>query len=216
MSEERLSRRKFLKRSGLIADGVGIAACGGLGYAATVQPQIQFPEDQLGGDQMNSQNVLIAYASKAGSTAEAAEKMGGILAQRGFTVDVMPVNKVQDLNAYNQVILGSAIRMGSVLPEMSKFIEANAAALTAKPYHFFVLCLTMFEDTPENLEKTKAFLNPIRALAAPSSEGLFAGTMNRKKLSLLDRLIANMVKAPEGDYRDWTAIETWTQALPLA
>ena len=83
MSEERLSRRKFLKRSGLIAAGVGIAACGGLGYAATVQPQIQFPEDQLGGDQMNSQNVLIAYASKAGSTAEAAEKMGGILAQRG-------------------------------------------------------------------------------------------------------------------------------------
>lgn len=126
-----------------------------------------------------------------------------MIAQRGLAVDVLPLDKVGDLAAYSTVILGSAVRVGMLLPEMNKFIQAHVDELKQKTFSIFIVCLTMHEDTPETLEKSQAILDPVRTLLIPTSEGLFAGTMNRKKLSILDRLIANMVKAPEGDFRNW-------------
>lgn len=165
---------------------------------------------------MNNPRVLLAYVTKAGSTAETAVRLGAVIAQRGFAVDVLPLDKVGDLAAYSTVILGSAVRMGMLLPEMTKFIQAHENELKQKTFNIFIVCMTMHEETPEALEKSQAILDPVRTLLTPASEGLFAGTMNRKKLSIADRLIANMVKVPEGDFRDWEKIEGWAQSVPCA
>ena len=56
-----------------------------------------------------SKNVLVAYASKSGATAGIAEAIGAELRAHGHDVDVLDVNRVQDLARYDVVVLGSAI-----------------------------------------------------------------------------------------------------------
>jgi len=156
--------------------------------------------------------ILITYASKAGSTAETAARMGEMLAGQNAQVDVLPVEKVGDLSAYHAVLLGSAIRMGQLLPEVVKFVEANQAALQQKAFNVFFLCMTLEKDTPENRQTVSAYLEPVRALVKPASEGMFAGVMEPKKLSLLERMMMKAMKTPVGDFRNWEQINAWAQS----
>ena len=47
----------------------------------------------------------------------------------------------------------------------------------------------------------------------PVDEGLFGGVLDYSKLPLPMRLIVKAMKKPEGDYRDWESIQTWTTNL---
>lgn len=157
-------------------------------------------------------NILVAYATKAGSTAEIAEVIGQTLCENGAVVDVRPVKEVRSLDGYRAVIVGSAIRMGRWLPEAVKFIEVHKTELAHMPTAYFLVCLFLSEGTPEMRATVAAYLDPVRAVLEPNSIGLFPGKMDYSKLSWLDRQAAKMVKAPEGDHRDWQAIRDWTEA----
>ena len=45
------------------------------------------------------------------------------------------------------------------------------------------------------------------------SDRMFAGKLDRSKLGRLERLAVNAVKAPDGDYRNWPAIEAWADQI---
>jgi menaquinone-dependent protoporphyrinogen oxidase len=159
--------------------------------------------------------VLVIYATRAGSTAEVAQAIGEVLRSKGENVDVAPVKEVKDLSPYRAVIVGSAIRMGSWLPEAVDFVTKNQAALNKMPTAFFVVSGYLRENTPEVRAKVSAFLDPVRAIMKPGKEGLFAGKMDYSKISFLDRTIAKMVKSVEGDWRKWDEIRTWAaDAVP--
>ncbi|MCC7207558.1 MAG: hypothetical protein IT323_09635 [Anaerolineae bacterium] len=62
------------------------------------------------------------------------------------------------------------------------------------------------------------WIQPVRTLAKPISEGYFAGVLDIKKIpSIADRLkfrISVMTGVwSEGDHRDWNAIRDWAAAL---
>lgn len=210
------SRRKFLKTSCLATAAGGIILCGGGSAVATFRPPIDQPSKTLGGNTMNNR-ILVTYATKAGSTSEIAAKVGEILTQKGVSVDLLPIRKVNgDLFAYQAVVVGSVIRIGSVLPEVKTFIEKNQAILKQKPFSIFIGCMTLAEDTEENRKTVRAYLDPIRAMVKPTSEGLFAGAMMAKRLPLFERLIMKMMKTPEGDFRNWEQITSWAERIPLS
>ncbi|MEA4906051.1 MAG: flavodoxin [Chloroflexi bacterium] len=155
--------------------------------------------------------ILVTYASKGQSTAEVAAYMGQIIAQHDLPVDVLPVHRVSSLEPYAAVILGSAVRMGSVLPEARKFVEQHQGALRHKPFHVFVLCVTLSIDNDETRTTANACLEPLCALVPPASQGLFAGVVDPGRVGPLDRLIIKAVKAPLGDFRRWDEIGAWTE-----
>ena len=80
-----------------------------------------------------SNKILVAYASRTGSTAEVAEAIGQTLAESGAQVDVLPVQDIKDLAPYRAVVAGSAIRGGKWLPEALQFMQTYQAALAQKP-----------------------------------------------------------------------------------
>ncbi|MBP7961036.1 MAG: flavodoxin domain-containing protein [Caldilineaceae bacterium] len=157
--------------------------------------------------------ILIAYATKAGSTAEVAVALGESLSAQGYTVDVKPVKESPTLAGYTAVILGSAIRMGRWLPEAVKFVEANQTVLNGMPVALFTVHMLNTGDDETSLTARYAYLNPVRALLPGAEEVYFTGRMDFSRLSFVDRLIAKMVKSVESDQRDWEAIRAWTPTI---
>ena len=74
-------------------------------------------------------NVLVTYASKYGATVGIAEKIGEVLRQAGLQADVAPVDGIRDLNAYQAVILGSAIYIGKWHKGAEAFLKTNEKSL---------------------------------------------------------------------------------------
>ena len=157
--------------------------------------------------------ILVAYATRAGSTAEVAQTIAKALGASGAAVDVCPVKQVGDLGSYRAVVLGSPIRMGRWLPEAFAFLKAHQAELSRIPVAYFVTCVTLTSNTVENRRTVDAYLDPVRAILRPVSVGLFAGAIDGSKLSLVDRLMVKATKTPEGDFRKWDEIHLWGESL---
>src|SRR5690606_4497835 len=74
----------------------------------------------LGGNLMR---ILVAVASKHGSTREIAEAIAQELKSQGLDVDLQPVETVIQVSNYDAVVFGSAIYAGSWLPAAKRFAE---------------------------------------------------------------------------------------------
>ena len=150
------------------------------------------------------------------STAEAAEAIGQVLRDGGLDVDVRSVKEAPDISGYNALVLGSAVWAGKPLPEATRFVTAQRDALARLPVAYFVLCDTLKEDTPENRERARGFVDPLVAVQAPVSVGLFAGARRFGKLyPLLRWLLKHVMRLAEGDWRDWDQIRAWAADLPV-
>ncbi|MBN2048794.1 MAG: twin-arginine translocation signal domain-containing protein [Anaerolineaceae bacterium] len=213
MADQR-SRRKFLKTAGIVAAATGVALCGGGTLAATVHAPIDRPS-ALYGDNLN-RKMLVAYATKAGSTAEIALRMGEVIAGAGWMVDVKPIDDVSDLSMFEAVLLGSPIRIGAVLKKVTAFIEEHQTELAQKHFSMFIACMELEPDIPETRELASAYLDPVRAILKPEREGLFAGKVDPDKLTLLERMMMQSLESPIGDYRDWEKIEAWASEVASA
>lgn len=161
--------------------------------------------------------ILVAYASRYGSTGEVARAMGEVLSQAGMQVDVVPMRQVQDLAPYGAAVLGTSIRMEKPLKEAVDFARRHRDALARMPVAVFSTGLFMREDTVENREKTRGFLAPLLELVAnPVDVAFFAGKLDHGKLNFLLRFAAKHDKTgamEEGDWRDWDAIRAWAGGL---
>jgi menaquinone-dependent protoporphyrinogen oxidase len=87
-------------------------------------------------DKMDKQ-VLVAYATKYGATAEIAEKIGQVLRQASLHADVRPVDRVKDLAPYHAVVLGSAVYTGQWRKEAAKFLQTHETMLAQRQVWLF-------------------------------------------------------------------------------
>src|SRR5690242_11061814 len=81
--------------------------------------------------------ILVAYASKYGSTMEIAQKIGEVLHEAGLKVNVLPVEKVTDITPFDAVVLGSAVYAGSWRKEAVTFLEEYKTLLAKIPVWLF-------------------------------------------------------------------------------
>lgn len=159
--------------------------------------------------------VLVAYGTKYGATAEIAEKIGELLRQAGLPADVLPANRVSDLSAYQAVVLGSAVYIGQWRKEAVKFLKANETVLEEKPVWLFSSGPTG-EGDPVELTQGWRFpkgLQPIADHIRPRDIALFHGAADVGKLNFIEKWMLKNVKAPVGDFRDWGAITSWAKAI---
>jgi menaquinone-dependent protoporphyrinogen oxidase len=163
--------------------------------------------------------ILVTYATCTGSTVGVAEAIGKSLAKGGVQVEVLPMLEVRDLAPYQAVVAGSAIQNKQWLPEAMQFIQEHKSELAGKRFAAFLVCMTLAMRSGEKYRPFVAeFLAPVRALVKPVSEGLFAGSLDIRKVpSASDRFKFRLSVLfgvwSEGDHRDWNAIRIWAESL---
>ncbi len=214
MTKKSYTRREFLKVSGVVVAASSVTCCG-IGALASRSPKVDTPELNYGKESNMSNRILVTYATKAGSTAEIAAKIGEHLSARGFAVDVINVKSKPDPKDYQAVISGSCIRMGGWLPEMLDYIKVNQLTLNAMQAALFTVHMLNAGDDETSKAARTAYMDKVRALMPGTEEIYFLGAMDYSKLSMLDRFISKMVKSVESDQRDWDKIKNWSDALVI-
>lgn len=212
--EKAVSRRKFLKIAGGIMGG-GVLLCGGGAYLGLQVPDtVEYPASSCG--MALSRRVLVAYASKCGATGEIARFVAEKLCAAGFSVDLERAGDVTSVSDYSSVILGTAIYMGKPLNEALDFAREVLADSEGKRIALFDVCLTMKENTAENLRTAIGYLDGFSEFFTPVLKGALAGRIAYETLPALYRTLAQADQEgilAEGDFRDWVQIENWVHAL---
>jgi len=206
------SRREFMAlSSGLIAAmSLGGMSVPEVGHAG----KITFPEGKCEGKKPMGKRVLIAYASKYGSTGGVADAIGKELCSQGLSADVALIKNAKNIGSYQGVVIGSAIYMGKWMPEAADFVKKNREALSRVPVAYFLVCMTLSRPTEDKRAQVMSYMDPIIKEAPeikPVGIGTFAGAMHYDNLSWLYKKIMKSKGSPEGDFRDWNAIRTWAR-----
>ncbi|HKZ17710.1 MAG TPA: flavodoxin domain-containing protein [Geobacteraceae bacterium] len=214
MKNKKLTRRDFLKISGLTLGG-SILTCLGLNSLASRSledetAKLETTEFAFG--EKNDKSLLIAYATYAGSTMEVASAIGEELGARGYRVDVKPITKTLQVDGYQAVIIGSAVQYGEWLPEAVDFVKTNQQSLEKARVALFSVHIQNLEDDPTSRAARLAYLDGVRPFVQAEAEVFFAGRFDKRGAALLlPKLIAWIM--PDMDLRDWTKIRAWAQTI---
>ena len=157
--------------------------------------------------------ALVVYATRAGSTGEVAQAISERLCAMGFDTEVRPVDSMSSLSGFQAVVLGSAVRYGAWLPEMTKFIESRRSELTQLPLAVFTVHMQALGDDATSQATRAGYTKAVRAVITPRDEVFFAGKIDPARLSFFERMAVKLVKAPVGDKRDWDRIRQWADGL---
>jgi menaquinone-dependent protoporphyrinogen oxidase len=170
--------------------------------------------------------VLVAWASRHGSTRGIAERIAERLAANGLDAEARQVTEVRDTAPYDAVVVGAAAYMYRWLGDATAFVRRNRSDLARKPAWLFssgpigtdlvdakgrdVLEASVPKELPElatlvGARGTRIFFGAWDPTAPP------VGMAER-----LMRLVPASSALPAGDFRDWPAIEAWADEIAEA
>ena len=161
-------------------------------------------------------HILIAFASRYGSTAEIAEAIAETLRAAGHVVDVRNAGDVADAVAYDAVVLGSAIYNQSWITEAAELVRRQRGPLADRPVWLFsVGAISSEHRWPLGALARREPKGIAGYLAAihPRDYHVFAGAVDRVRLSLVGRLFFKLLKGRYGDYRNWREIDAWAARI---
>jgi menaquinone-dependent protoporphyrinogen oxidase len=162
--------------------------------------------------------ILVAYATKYGSTKEIAEKIGDIFKQESLQADVLPVKSVKNLAGYKNVVLGVAMYMGMWRKEAVNFLKANEKLLSERKVWLFASGPSGKGDPAQLLKGVIVpnGLKPVIDRIKPQNVAAFHGKLDPEKLKFMEKWIIKNVKAEMGDFRDWDMITKWAKGIAAA
>jgi menaquinone-dependent protoporphyrinogen oxidase len=159
---------------------------------------------------MNTRSILLAYATRYGSTQEVAETITAALRETELKVDMQPMRYVKTLDNYDAVVLGAAIYNAKWHPDAHHFLSQHQEILVQHPVVIFTLGpLSASEAAKRNSRRQLDSELAKYPWLKPVAVEIFAGKYDPSKpgLGFFDRFL------PARDLRNWDAIRAWANAL---
>jgi menaquinone-dependent protoporphyrinogen oxidase len=167
--------------------------------------------------------VLVAYATRYGSTGGIAERVGDRLRQEpGVEADVTDVNDVEDLTGYDAFVIGSALYFGHWLKSAVAFVQGHREVVAGRPSWLFSSGPLGDEPTDDEGQDKRIGAEPqelatLHDAIGPRGHAVFFGALDPGELGLRDRAIRKLPAGrdllPDGDFRDWDEIEGWAATI---
>ena len=157
---------------------------------------------------MMTPRVLVAYATRHGSTGEIAQAIGTVLRDDGLAVDVRPAGEVGDLGPYPAVIVGSAVYLLRWHLDAVEFLHAHERALSGRD-------VWLFDSGPlDDSASTRppVLPGPVQALAdriGIRGHVTFGGKFDPATAGVVEHLIT--LSGAAGDFRDPERIRAWAR-----
>ena len=171
--------------------------------------------------------VLVAYASRHGSTQGIAERIAESLRAAGLEAEARPVSEVKSVTEHDAFVIGSAAYMFHWLKEAKEFVTRHRAVLAERPVWLFssgpLGTDLVDEDGRDIFEATrpKEFAE-LQALLRPRGDHVFFGAWDpdAPAIGMAERFVrlmpASKTTLPAGDFRDWAAIDAWAAEIAAA
>ena len=163
--------------------------------------------------------VLIAYATRSGSTGEVAEEIADAMLEAGVPAEVLPVSQVTSLAGRKAVILGTPLYIGRFPKDFHEFIHLHHEALQALHPWCFVLGPIQnkpqeFEGARKQAERQLGRYPWLRVAELHIFAGRWSATNLPFPFSLIRKIPGNPLnKIPAEDIRDWAAIREWAEGV---
>ncbi len=163
--------------------------------------------------------VLVAYASRAGSTKGIAEFITEKLRKNGVEAEAADVDSVNDLADYDAFVIGSALYMFHWLKQARQFVSENQSVLSTRPVWIFSSGPTGTEPTDKKGRDLKEVSGPkeieeLREAVNPREHRVFFGAFYPERLKGATGWFSRFVpKEDTGDFRNWAEIEAWTNSI---
>jgi menaquinone-dependent protoporphyrinogen oxidase len=150
--------------------------------------------------------VLIATASRHGSTFDIADEIARVLSRRGCVVVDKAADEVDGIERFDAIIVGSAVYMGHWLPEALSFVTRHSAELAQRPVWLF--SSGPIGEPPQPETEAQGVAEMAERVGARGHR-TFAGRLDPDRLGLGEKVIVGMLRAPKGDFRDFPAVTAW-------
>lgn len=169
--------------------------------------------------------VLIAYASKYGSTKGIAERIAATLNRSVELATAMPAAEADHVRDYDAYVIGSAAYMYHWMKEASEFVRANALTFANKPVWLFTsgpLGTDVVDAQGRDVREaaTPPEIAEFTELVRPRGHRVFFGAYDPSKLSFTHRLAVALPGIKKlmipGDYRNWNEIDAWAKEIAHA
>jgi menaquinone-dependent protoporphyrinogen oxidase len=159
--------------------------------------------------------VLVAYASKRGSTAEIAETVAATLRREGLRVCLEKVEDVESLEGYDAVVIGSAVYMKRWRGDARHFVKKHRKALRQKPFWVFSSGPVgdPSHDNPEWGEPPK-IAEKVEELGG-RGHVVFGGCLPAEPKNFVERAMLEGTPREHRDRRDWAAIRDWAHRIAV-
>jgi menaquinone-dependent protoporphyrinogen oxidase len=172
------------------------------------------PVARTGSDPARVSKVLVAYASKNGSTAEIAEAIAQTLRQAGARVDCVEAGEVTSLEPYDAVVLGSAVYIKRWRGTAKRFLHKYAKQLAQRPFWVFS---SGPAGEPKN-DPNPTWLEPPKIaerveLLGAREHVVFGGRMPLNPRSPTARAMVKNCPPAYRDRRNWDEINAWAARI---
>ena len=181
-----------------------------------------------------AKKALIVYGTRYGATQSTSEEIVKVLEGEGLEVEVVNAKreKINDITAYDLIIVGSGMQMGKWTGEPEKFLKRFQKELETKRVAIFVSsaaqALLEHEKKTEEIENNRRQYLEEKAAKynlQPVSMAVFGGVWDFNRMNfMLRKTLASFKPRIEDagfkemkpclyDTRDWNIIRNWARGL---
>jgi len=157
--------------------------------------------------------ILVTAATRHGATGEIAEAVGEALRGQGLEATVLEPERVDRVDDFDAVVLGSAVYAGHWLKPARELVGRCGGALAARPVWLF--SSGPIGDPPKP-EEDPVDVADILAATRAREHRVFAGNLVRKQLAFPERVIVAALHVPQGEFRDWPQVTGWANGIATA
>ena len=160
--------------------------------------------------------VLVAYATRFGSTHEIASAIVRELNTAGLNAQAAEANGSLVPEDYDAFVIGSPLYGGTWLSEAGMFAVLMSKRMIGKPVALFSVGTTLLKHPELGQTEHDKFIRRVAEIAPGLNvvaDALFAGYFDRSNLGWWLRIIDRFVSTPQGDHRNWPEIRSWAKSL---